>query len=95
MAYRIGKGIAIIKNQVIDKFQLCLVEGDQFIAVATFDHDEDASDVFMKICEIRGLSEEENEMLKLYNGTSKSMQKSITDILRVSQEADRWQKITN
>lgn len=86
MGFRIGSGIAIIKNQAIGKYQLCLVEDEAFVSVSTFENDDDACEIFSRISEIQGISKEEAEVLELYKGTSETMRKSITEILRVTQE---------
>lgn len=86
MGYRIGRGLAIVKNQSIDKDQLCLINGNDFVSVATFNTKEDAQEVFSRIAEIQGISSEEANMLELYRGAKETMRKAVTDILRVTQE---------
>ena len=57
-------------------------KADEFYGI---EEDAEAQEVFSRIAEIQGMSSKEAEMLELFRGTSETMQKSITEILRVTQ----------
>ena len=80
MGYRIGDGLAIVKNK------LYMIEKDEFVPVATFDNEKDTEEVFFRINEIQAISSLEAEMLELFKGTSESMQMAILQLLRRNQE---------
>lgn len=93
MGYRIGTGLAIIRNEKTEKDQLCLINNEDFISVATFSDHEDAQEVFKRIAEIQGISSQEAEILELFRGTSESMKMAIRDILRVTQIRGRSERV--
>lgn len=93
MGYRIGTGLAIIRNEKTEKDQLCLINNEDFISVATFSDHGDAQEVFKRISEIQGISSQEAEILELFRGTSESMKMAIRDILRVTQIRGRSERV--